>query len=86
MDDQLHSMTSFELQTAAFKILDAIQRLPSHQQVGGAALMFLLIMKRYNYGPRKAMHMAEQVYKDCLSEGRGEQIRAIENYLKHETI
>ena len=84
MRDQLHSMSSHSIQTAAFKILDAVQRLPAHQQVGGAALMFLLIMKKYDMGPREAMHMSESVFKDCLSEGRGEQIRAIQNYLREE--
>ena len=84
MKDQLHSMSSYAIQTAAFKILDAVQRIPAHQQVAGSALMFLLIMKKYNMGPREAMHMAEQVFKDCLSEGRGEQIRAIQNYLDKE--
>ena len=84
MKDQLHSMTSFDIQTAAFKILDAIQRQPAHQQVAGASLMFLLIMKKYDMKPREAMQIAEQVFKDCLSEGRGEQIRAIQNYLREE--
>ncbi len=84
MKDQLYSMTSHSIQTAAFKILDAVQRLPAHEQVGGAALMFLLIMKKYDMGPRQAMHMSEQVFQDCLTEGRGEQIRAIQNYLREE--
>ena len=84
MRDQLHSMSSYAIQTAAFKILDAVQRLPAHEQVGGTALMFLLIMKKYNMEPREAMHMSETVFRDCLSEGRGEQIRAIQNYLDKE--
>ena len=84
MKDQMKSMSSQAIQTAAFKILDAVQRIPPAEQAAGASLMFLLIMKKYNIGPRESMYMAERVLKDCLSEGRGEQVRAIQNYLDKE--
>jgi hypothetical protein len=82
--DKLNSMSSHKVQTSAFKLLDAVQRLPNEEQLAAACFMFLLISKRYSLDPRQMMHWSERVFKDSLSEGRGEQARAIINYLEGE--
>ena len=82
--DKLNSMGSHNVQTAAFKLLDAVQRLPLEEQLGAACFMFLLISKRYSLDPRQSMQWAERVFKDSLSLGRGEQSRAIMAYLEGE--
>lgn len=82
--DKLNSMSSHKVQTATFKLLDAVQRLPLEEQLGAACFMFLLISKRYSLDPRQSMQWAERVFRDSLSEGRGEQSRAIMAYLEGE--
>jgi len=84
MRDRLLSMTSFQAQTSAFKMLDQLQRLPQHEQVASLALGFLLICKRFNQSPRDMCELAEKFLADALSEGRGEQVRALQNYLRNE--
>ena len=83
-NDKLNSMSSHAVQTAAFKLLDAVQRQPLEHQLGAACFMFLLISKKYSLDPRQSMQWAERVFKDSLSEGRGEQARAIMAYLEGE--
>ena len=82
--DKLKSMSSHKVQTSAFKLLDAVQRLPQEEQLAAACFMFLLISKRYSLDPRQSMHWAERVFKDSLSLGKGEQARAIQMYLQNE--
>ena len=82
--DKLNSMSSHKVQTSAFKLLDAVQRLPNEEQLAAACFMFLLISKRYSLDPRQSMQWSERVFKDSLTEGRGEQARAIINYLEGE--
>jgi hypothetical protein len=82
--DKLNSMSSHKVQTSAFKLLDAVQRLPNEEQLAATCFMFLLISKRYSLDPRQSMQWSERVFKDSLSEGRGEQARAIINYLEGE--
>jgi hypothetical protein len=84
MKDKLHSMGSHQAQTSAFKLLDALQRLPQHEQVSALILSFLLICKRFDYNPREACELGERILSDCLSKGRGEQARALINYMKGE--
>ena len=84
MKDRLHSIGSAQAQTSAFKLLDAMQRLPKHEQVSALILSFLLICKRFDYNPREACELGERILSDCLSKGRGEQARALINYLKGE--
>lgn len=84
MKDKLHSIGSHQAQTAAFKLLDGLQRLPQHEQVSALILSFLLICKRFDYNPREACELGERILSDCLSKGRGEQARALQNYLRNE--
>ena len=84
MKDKLHSMGSLQAQTSAFKLLDAMQRLPKHEQVSALILSFLLICKRYDQSPREMCELGERILSDCLTEGRGEQARALINYMKGE--
>ena len=82
--DILNSMSSHQVQTAAFKLLDATQRLKQEEQLAAASFFFLLISKRYGLDPRQSMQWAERVFRDALSDGRGEQARAIQQYLEKE--
>ena len=84
MKDKLHSISSHHAQTAAFKLLDGVQRLQKHEQVSALILSFLLICKRYDYDPREACQLGERILADCLSKGRGEHARALINYMKEE--
>ena len=84
MKDRLHSMGSAQAQTSAFKLLDGLQRLPKHEQVSALILSFLLICKRYDQSPREMCELGERLLADCLTEGRGEQARALINYMKGE--
>ena len=84
MKDKLHSMGSLQAQTPAFKLLDGLQRLPKHEQVSALILSFLLICKRYDQSPREMCELGERLLADCLTEGRGEQARALINYMKGE--
>ncbi len=82
--DKLKNMGSQDVQTAAFKLLDAVQRLPQEEQLAAACFMFLLISKRYSLDPRQSMQWAERIFQDSLSIGRGENSRAIIAYLEGE--
>ena len=80
MKDNLHSMGSHQAQTSAFKLLDAVQRLPKHEQVSALILSFLC----FDQSPREMCELGERILSDCLSKGRGEQARALINYMKGE--
>ena len=84
MKDKLHSISSNRAQISAFKLLDSLQRLPTEEQAGSLILAFLLMCKRFDYPPREACELGERLLSDCLSKGRGEQIRALQNYMKGE--
>ena len=84
MKDKLHSIGSHQAQVSAFTLLDSMQRLPKHEQVSALILSFLLICKRFDYNPREACELGERILSDCLSKGRGEQARALINYVKGE--
>ena len=82
--DKLNSMSSHKVQVSSFKLLDAVQRLPIEEQLAAACFMFLLISKKYSLDPRQSMQWSERVFQDSLLEGKGEQARAIINYLEGE--
>jgi hypothetical protein len=83
--DQLNSVTSENSQKVAFTLLDMIQGIePKGLQLSGVALMFLLMCERYKQNPREVLDKSSRVLYDAFLEGRGEYIRAIQNYLKEE--
>jgi hypothetical protein len=84
MRDQLFSMSSNQAQVAAFKLLDRLQRMPKHEQMISLAMSFLLICKRYQQSPREMLELSERLVTDSLSKGRGDHVRALMEYLKHE--
>ena len=84
MKDKLHSISSNRAQVAAFKLLDSMQRMPAEEQASALILAFLLMCKRFDYPPREACELGERLLSDCLSISRGEQIRALKNYLNGE--
>ena len=84
MKDKLHSISSNKAQISAFKLLDSMQRLPTEEQASALILAFLLMCKRFDYPPREACELGEILLSHCLSISRGEQIRALQNYMKGE--
>jgi hypothetical protein len=84
MRDQLFNMSSNQAQVAAFKLLDRLQRMPKHEQMVSLAMSFLLICKRYQQSPREMLELSERLITDSLSKGRGDHVRALMEYLKHE--
>lgn len=84
MRDRLLSMSSTRAQTATFKLLDRLQRLHPEEQVVSVTLSFLMLCKRFNQSPREMLELGERMIRDALSEGRGEHIRAIRDYMDKE--
>jgi hypothetical protein len=84
MRDQLFSMSSNQAQVAAFKLLDRLQRLPKEEQLVSLSMAFLLVCKRYQQSPREMLELSERLITDSLSKGKGDHVRALMEYLKHE--
>lgn len=69
---------------AAFQVLNVIQELPKDQQAIGIAMLYFMLTERYKLHPVDLLEKIRKVVKDAYSEGRGEHIRAINNYLHGE--
>lgn len=82
--DQLNMVTSEEGQRAAFAILDRLQESPQGVQLAALSMMFLLMCERLKQDPRDVLSKGSAVLLDAFTEGRGEYIRAIREYLKGE--
>lgn len=82
--DQLNCASHEDVQRLAFRILDGIQNEAGGKQVAASGLLFLLICQRFKADPRDALDKAQKILLDALSVGRGEQVRAIKQYLKEE--
>lgn len=85
ISDQLNFSDSDETQQAAFQLLDMIQGIqPKGLQLSAVAFMFLMMCERYQQQPRDVLDKAHRKLYDALSKGRGEYVRAIQEYLKAE--
>ena len=84
MLDQLNGITSQRAQQVAFKVVDALQQEPPGHQVAAASLVFLMMCKRFNARPSDVLNKTEMILRDTLREGRGEYVRAIQNYIREE--
>lgn len=84
MIDQINSLTAEGSAKVAFKIIDSIQGMPSGYQARGMALAFMLMCERYGVNAKDVLEKTRKVTKDALSEGRGEHVRAIKDYLRKE--
>lgn len=83
--DQLNMVTAENSQMVAFSLLDSMQHIkPQGLQLSGTAMMFLLMCTRFKQDPREVLNKTSRVLYDAFSEGRGEHVRAIRNYLEEE--
>lgn len=82
--DQLNMVTSDSAQRVAFRVLDQLQDVPAGTQLAALSLMFLLMCQRYQQNPRDVLDKGSKILLDAFTEGRGEYIRALRNYLKEE--
>ena len=82
--DQMNSTTVAKAQRVAFKLLDRIQEEQPGDQVVGSAMFFLAMCDRFGTDPRDVLSKASRVWYDSFSVGKGEQARAIREYLKEE--
>jgi TRAP-type mannitol/chloroaromatic compound transport system permease large subunit len=67
-----------------FRLVDALQGFPKGYQARAVAMLFYLICEHYKIDPIDLLQITRKATKDALSEGRGEHIRAVQNYLKGE--
>lgn len=82
MRDQLNSVPTIVAQRVAFEILDVIQKQQSPAaRVAGAALLFALLVRRFNVDPREALLQADRRIADSLKDPH---LRAIRMYLDKE--
>ena len=84
MRDQLNMLTSAQAQQVAFKVINAVQSEPPGHQVAAVAITFLMMCERYKADPRDVLDKVSRIAYDAFSEGRGEYIRAIQNYIREE--
>lgn len=83
--DQLNMVTADDSQRVAFALLDAMQGIqPKGLQLSGTAIMFLLMCEQSGIDPREVLNKASRILFDAFNEGRGEHVRAIQNYLRNE--
>jgi hypothetical protein len=82
--DQLNMVTPEKTQFVAFAALDALQDATAGEQLAAISMMFLLLCRRYSMNPREVLLKGEHVLLDSLTQGRGEYVRAIRNYLQEE--
>ena len=68
----------------AFSLLRTLQDIPKGNQVMALGVAFHLICQRYNVKPHDIFAQTGRRIKDGLSEGRGEHVRAIQEYIKGE--
>lgn len=84
MLDHLNMITSQKAQQVAFQVVNSLQTEKAGHQVAAVAITFLLMCERYNVDPRLVLDKTKRIAYDALSEGRGEYIRAIKNYVQEE--
>lgn len=83
--DKFNSLTAASNQEAAFTVLVGLDgALKDEQLVAGVATFLLLLCARFKLNIREVLDVTTRRTKDGLSEGRGEHIRAIQEYVKGE--
>lgn len=79
--DQLACASTRQAQGAAFTALDKLQDFPPAQQIAGAALLFALLVRRFNVDVRDVLAQTGRRIDDALKDP---QLRAIKQYLGEE--
>lgn len=81
--DQLNSVVSFHAVEAAYAALSAIQAMPKHKQVMGAAVLFTVICEELGMEPSELINKAQRVAKDADGFFTRE-MKALRDYVKGE--
>lgn len=83
--DRFYSLTAESNQVAAFTVLTGLDgSLKDEEMVAGIATFLLMLCARYNLDVRAVLDVSSRRTKDGFSEGRGEHIRAIQEYVRGE--
>lgn len=83
--EQFTSLNAPAAAQLAFGMLGALQTKAAGHQLAAIAMLFALACKRMKANPADVLAATDRRITDALSIGRGEHIRAIQNYLKEET-
>ncbi len=82
--DQMNFARHEEVQRCAFSVIDRLQEFPGGIQATGAAMVFLLLCKRFDEMPSEVLGKANAMLYDTLSFGKQEHANAIKAYLSKE--
>lgn len=83
--DRFYSLTAESNQVAAFTVLTALDgALKDEELVAGIATFLLMLCARYELNVLDVLNCTRRRTKDGFSEGRGEHIRAIQEYMRGE--
>lgn len=81
--DRFYSLTADSAQVAAFTVLTGLDgALKDEEMVAGIATFFLMLCRRYNLKPSDVLETTDARLRNAFTEGRGEHIRAIQEYCK----
>jgi hypothetical protein len=84
-NDKFYNLTAESNQVAAFTVLTGLDgSLKDEEMVAGIATFLLMLCARYNLDVRDVLSVTHKRTKDGFSEGRGEHIRAIQEYMRGE--
>ena len=84
MKDQFNSISRDGAQLGAFKVIHSLQDLPKGHQVAAVAVAFQMMCQRFKADPRDLLYSASRIIEEAYSDGRGEHIRAVQNYIEGE--
>lgn len=84
MKSQFYGQSGKEATIEAYKILGTIQNATAGKQVGSITILFFLMCEHFEVDPRDILDVGQRMVKDALSDGRGEHVRALTNYMKGE--
>lgn len=80
-DDRFSCLSAQTNQVAAFTVLSELDgKLPPEELLAGVTTFFLMMCQRFGQDPREVLSITHRRTKDGFSEGRGEHIRAIQEY------
>lgn len=83
--DRFYSLSAESNQVAAFTVLTGLDgALKDEEMVAGIATFLLMLCERYKLNVSDVLSATRRRTKDGFSEGRGEHIRAIQEYVRGE--
>lgn len=83
--DKVNSIAPQKAATAAFTVIDAIQKMPDEEKVIGLSACFLLMCKRFNVKPIDLIEKTDSIMRDNSKKMYWScEFTAIEEYLEKE--